>query len=209
MSRYAFFSVIVLLTVATGIGGIWSHASLIAFVPLALLTLLGLWDLAQPHHAILRNYPVLGHMRWFFEGIRPEIRQYLIESERDEDPFSREERSLVYQRAKNAEDKRPFGTRENVYAAGFAWLLHSAAPKPHGDGNFRLKIGGAECKKPYDASLYNISAMSFGALGANAILALNTGAKLGGLSREFLRVSQGARTFRSDKEAHRHRAFRP
>ena len=184
MSRYAFFSVIVLLTVATGIGGIWSHASLIAFVPLALLTLLGLWDLAQPHHAILRNYPVLGHMRWFFEGIRPEIRQYLIESERDEDPFSREERSLVYQRAKDAEDKRPFGTRENVYAAGFAWLLHSAAPKPHGDGNFRLKIGGAECKKPYDASLYNISAMSFGALGANAILALNTGAKLGGFAHD-------------------------
>lgn len=184
MSRYTFFSLVVILTIATGIGSAWSHASLFAFVPLLFLSMLGLWDLMQKEHAVLRNYPVLGHMRWIFEGIRPEIRQYLIESERDEDPFSREERSLVYQRAKDAEDKRPFGTREDVYAAGFAWLLHSAAPKPHGDGNFRVKIGGGECRHPYDASLYNISAMSFGALGANAILALNTGAKMGGFAHD-------------------------
>jgi len=184
LSRYTFFSLVVILTIATGIGSAWSHASLFAFVPLLFLSMLGLWDLMQKEHAVLRNYPVLGHMRWIFEGIRPEIRQYLIESERDEDPFSREERSLVYQRAKDAEDKRPFGTREDVYAAGFAWLLHSAAPKPHGDGNFRVKIGGGECRHPYDASLYNISAMSFGALGANAILALNTGAKMGGFAHD-------------------------
>ncbi len=165
MSRYLFFCVIVLATVATGIAGIHSLASRIAFVPLLALTILGLWDLFQKRHTILRNYPVLGHMRWVFEGIRPEIRQYLIESERDEDPFSREERSLVYGRAKDAEDRRPFGTRDDVYASGFAWLLHSASPKPHGDGNFRVNIGGADCAKPYDISLYNISAMSFGALG--------------------------------------------
>jgi glutamate synthase domain-containing protein 2 len=170
--------------VATGIAGIHSLASRIAFVPLLALTILGLWDLFQKRHTILRNYPVLGHMRWVFEGIRPEIRQYLIESERDEDPFSREERSLVYGRAKDAEDRRPFGTRHDVYASGFAWLLHSASPKPHGDGNFRVNIGGADCAKPYDISLYNISAMSFGALGRNAILALNTGAKLGGFAHD-------------------------
>ena len=184
MSRYTFFSVIVLLTIATGIGSAWSHASLIAFFPLLFLSMLGLWDVLQKEHAVLRNYPVLGHMRWIFEGIRPEIRQYLIESEQDEDPFSREDRSLVYQRAKNAEDKRPFGTREDVYAAGYAWLLHSAAPRPHGEGDFRVKIGGPECARPYDSSLYNISAMSFGALSANAILALNTGARMGGFAHD-------------------------
>ena len=184
MSRYTFFSIIVLLMIATGIGAAWSHASLIAFIPLLLLSVLGLWDLMQKEHSVLRNYPVLGHMRWIFEGVRPEIRQYLIESEQDEDPFSREDRSLVYQRAKNAEDKRPFGTREDVYASGYAWLLHSTAPKPHGDWNFRVKIGGPECAKPYDASLYNISAMSFGALSANAILSLNTGAKMGGFAHD-------------------------
>ena len=184
MSRFTFFTLVLLATVATGIVGFWHRPTLIAFVPLLALSLLGVWDLLQKRHAILRNYPILGHMRWIFEGIRPEIRQYLIESERDEDPFSREDRSLVYQRAKDAEDKRPFGTREDVYASGFAWLLHSAAPKPRGDGNFRVKIGGKTCAKPYDASLYNISAMSFGALGANAILALNRGAKLGGFAHD-------------------------
>ena len=184
MSRYMFFAVVILLTILAAIGAFWSLASFIVFLPLLALSLLGVWDLGQKRHAILRNYPVLGHMRWVFEGIRPEIRQYLIESERDEDPFSREDRSLVYQRAKNAEDKRPFGTREDVYASGFAWLLHSAAPKPHGDGNFRVNIGGSECRKPYDASLYNISAMSFGALGANAIRALNTGARMGGFAHD-------------------------
>jgi glutamate synthase domain-containing protein 2 len=184
VSRYLAFSTVLLLTIAAGIAAFWTRTGLIAFAPLLALSLLGLWDLAQKHHSVLRNYPLLGHLRWFFEGIRPEIRQYLIEDERDEDPFSREERSLVYQRAKDAEDKRPFGTREDVYAAGYAWLLHSTAPKPHGDGNFRVKIGGSECRTPYDSSLYNISAMSFGALGANAIRALNKGAKLGGFAHD-------------------------
>ncbi|MDU8945143.1 FMN-binding glutamate synthase family protein [Ovoidimarina sediminis] len=148
------------------------------------LTLVGVYDVTQRKHAILRNYPVLGHMRFIFEGIRPEIRQYLIESDRDEEPFSREDRSLVYQRAKGQEDKRPFGTQARVYDAGYAWFTHSIQPKHLKYKEFRVKIGNEDCARPYDASLYNISAMSFGALSANAILALNTGAKMGGFAHD-------------------------
>ena len=103
---------------------------LLAAVVFAGLTLVGLYDVRQTRHAILRNYPILGHMRFIFEGIRPEIRQYLIESDQDEEPFSREQRSIVYQRAKGVEDKRPFGTQERVYDAGYAWLTHSIQPRP-------------------------------------------------------------------------------
>jgi glutamate synthase domain-containing protein 2 len=123
-------------------------------------------------------------MRFLFEGIRPEIRQYLIESDQDEEPFSRDARSLVYQRAKGEEDKRPFGTRMRVYESGYSCLTHSIAPVHLEDTDFRVTIGGPDCKKPYSASIYNISAMSFGALSANAILALNTGARLGGFAQD-------------------------
>ena len=146
---------------------------------LAGLGLLGIRDLLQTHHAILRNYPVIGHVRFMLESIRPEIRQYLIEGDQDEMPFSREARSLVYQRAKGVEDKRPFGTIEHVYEAGYAWVTHSVAPKHITQTDFRVRIGGPDCKQPYNASIYNISAMSFGALSGNAILALNKGAKAG------------------------------
>jgi glutamate synthase domain-containing protein 2 len=148
------------------------------------LTLVGLHDITQRKHAILRNYPIIGHLRYLLESIRPEIRQYLIEGDKDEEPFSREARSLVYQRAKGAEDKRPFGTTENVYGAGYAWLTHSVAPKTIKDTDFRVTIGGPDCQQPYEASLYNISAMSFGSLSANAILALNKGAKMGGFAHD-------------------------
>ncbi len=184
LTRYLVFAAVVFLTVVFAGLSAWQAWFLIGFFPLLAISLLGVWDVLQPRHAILRNYPVIGHMRWLFEGIRPEIRQYLIESERDEEPFSRAERSLVYQRAKGVEDKRPFGTREDVYGAGYAWLTHSMAPKPPNDPDFRVKIGGAACKQPYDASVYNISAMSFGALSGNAILALNSGAKLGGFAHD-------------------------
>ncbi len=156
-------------------------------LPLALfgyLGALGLYDVIQTRHSILRNYPVIGHMRFLFEGIRPEIRQYLIESDQDEEPFSREIRSIVYQRAKGVEDKRPFGTRRRVYDSGYEWLTHSAVPKRIADYDFRVTIGGPDCKSPYAASIYNISAMSFGALSGNAILALNTGAKKGGFAHD-------------------------
>ncbi|MFN3724621.1 MAG: FMN-binding glutamate synthase family protein [Paracoccaceae bacterium] len=151
---------------------------------LAGLGVVGLRDITQTQHAVLRNYPIVGHIRYMLESIRPEIRQYLLEGTHDEEPFSREARSLVYQRAKGVEDKRPFGTTQKVYEAGYAWITHSVVPRQITNTDFRVRIGNASCKHPYDASLYNISAMSFGALSGNAILALNTGAKLGGFAHD-------------------------
>lgn len=165
------------LTVVSG----WFWLAVALFGALAYL---GFYDLVQTRHAILRNYPLLGHMRFLFEGIRPEIRQYLIESDQDEEPFSRDERSIVYQRAKNVEDARPFGTRMRVYDSGYQWLTHSIRPRHIANHDFRVRIGGPDCAQPYDASIYNISAMSFGALSSNAIEALNRGAKAGGFAHD-------------------------
>ncbi len=148
------------------------------------LAWVGIADLRQKKRSVLRNYPILGHIRFMLESIRPEIRQYMLESDRDEEPFSREQRALVYQRAKGDEDKRPFGTTQNVYASGYGWITHSAAPVENHDTDFRVTIGGPACRQPYQASLYNISAMSFGALSGNAILALNRGAKKGGFAHD-------------------------
>lgn len=184
MLRFSFIFAFALATVVSLVLSFWILWLLPVFILLAGLTALGIWDLVQPRHAIMRNYPIIGHMRWIFEGIRPEIRQYLIESDRDEEPFSRDKRSLIYQRAKGEEDKRPFGTRERVYEPGYAWLTHSIAGRHLEDSDFRVMIGGKDCKQPYNASLYNISAMSFGALSANAILALNHGAKGGNFAHD-------------------------
>ena len=149
------------------------------------LSLVGLHDITQTQHAVLRNYPIIGHVRYMLESIRPEIRQYLLEGTHDEEPFSREARSLVYQRAKGVEDKRPFGTTQKVYEAGYAWITHSVVPRQITNTDFRVRIGNDSCKQPYDASLYNISAMSFGSLSGNAISALNMGAKLGGFAHDL------------------------
>ena len=182
--RYFTFIVVLALTVLTFIGALKSGWLVIPFVLLAALSALGIYDVTQDKHAITRNYPLIGHFRFIFEKIRPEIRQYLIEGDKDQNPFSREQRSLVYQRAKGAEDKRPFGTQENVYEAGYGWLTHSVAPVQFDDFDFRVQIGGPDCKQPYQASLYNISAMSFGSLSANAISALNNGAEMGGFAHD-------------------------
>jgi glutamate synthase domain-containing protein 2 len=165
--------------VAFGAGG-W-----IALLGLAGLGL-GLHDLRQTRHAVLRNYPVIGHLRFLLEWVRPEIRQYFIESDREAVPFSRQQRSLVYQRAKGDPDKRPFGTQLDVQAAGFQWINHSLQPSVIGSHDFRVTIGngGTGCTQPYSASVFNISAMSFGALSANAILALNAGARKGGFAHD-------------------------
>src|ERR1700712_618608 len=143
------------------------------------LTLLGIRDLMQQNHAVLRNYPISAHIRFLLEEIRPEMRQYFFESEKDGMPFSRDTRAVIYQRAKMVLDKRPFGTQEDVYKEGYEWMPHSVAPKPHADEKFRVLIGGPDCGKPYSASVFNISAMSFGALSPNAVRALNAGAKKG------------------------------
>src|ERR1700674_2609331 len=148
------------------------------------LTLLGIRDLTQKSHAVLRNYPIAAHIRFLLEEIRPEMRQYFFESEKDGMPFSRDTRALVYQRAKMVLDRRRFGTQEDVYREGYEWMHHSVAPKVHAGGKFRVTIGGPDCAKPYSASVFNISAMSFGALSPNAVRALNAGAKRGGFAHD-------------------------
>ena len=151
---------------------------------------LGIYDLRQPKRSILRNYPIIGHLRFLLEFIRPEIRQYFIEGDNDAMPFSRSQRSLVYQRAKGDADKRPFGTQLDVHANGYEWINHSVVPSKVVSHDFRVWVGGTPasphtgCAQPYALSIFNISAMSFGALSANAILALNQGAKLGGFAHD-------------------------
>ena len=146
---------------------------------------LGCRDVLQSAHSVRRNYPVIGHLRYLLEFIRPEIRQYFIESDNEQTPFSRQQRSLVYQRAKSDADNRPFGTQLDVLAAGYEWINHSLTPTSIESEDFRVTIGGsASCVRPYDASILNISAMSFGALSANAIMALNGGAKKGGFAHD-------------------------
>ena len=163
--------------------GIWDPRLLkLVIIPAAIfgcLAALGFHDLLQKDHAVLRNYPISAHIRFLLEEIRPEMRQYFFESEKDGMPFSRDTRALVYQRAKMVLDKRPFGTQRNVYEEGYEWMSHSVAPRPHATEKFRITIGGPDCLRPYSASVLNISAMSFGALSPNAIRALNAGAKNG------------------------------
>jgi len=186
--RYFILTTCALLTVVLFFIGLESLKALeIVILPLLLfgaLTLLGIRDLLQKRHAVLRNYPISAHMRFLFEAIRPEMRQYFFESEKDGTPFSRDQRALVYQRAKIDLDKRPFGTQFNVYQEGYEWVNHSVSPKPVTTEKFRITVGGPDCKKPYSASVFNISAMSFGSLSANAIRALNGGAKKGNFAHD-------------------------
>lgn len=168
--------------------GIADHKVIdIVIIPILIfggLSVLGFRDLLQENHAVLRNYPISAHIRFLLEEIRPEMRQYFFESEKDGMPFSRDTRAVVYQRAKMVLDKRPFGTQENIYAEGYEWMHHSMAPRPNAAEKFRISIGGPECAKPYSASVFNISAMSFGALSPNAVRALNAGAKKGGFAHD-------------------------
>ncbi|MAG58090.1 MAG: FMN-binding glutamate synthase family protein [Planctomycetes bacterium] len=151
--------------------------SLLVVAPLFLL---GVHDITQTRHTVIRNYPLVGHLRYLMEEIRPEIQQYFVESETSGQPFSRELRSVVYQRAKNTVDTRPFGTVGDVYEDGAEWIHHSLAPRDVLAAEPRIMIGEGRCEKPYSASMLNISAMSFGSLSRNAVLALNGGAKRGG-----------------------------
>ena len=143
---------------------------------------IGLHDLLQPRRAVLKNYPISARLRFVFEHFRPEIRQYFLESDHEETPFSREQRALVYRRAKGIEGLRPFGTLRNVNEIGHEWINHSMRPTHLDSGDFRITIGGPDCTRPYESSVLNISGMSYGALSPNAIEALNQGAKLGGFA---------------------------
>ena len=167
-------SLFALLAFGTGWGALLICGGLVA---------LGVHDLRQTQRSILRNYPIIGHLRFALEFIRPEIRQYFIESDNEAAPFSRSQRSLVYQRAKGEPDKRPFGTQLDVHATGYEWINHSVAPTRLATHDFRLTIG-PDTAQPYSASVFNISAMSFGALSANAILALNAGARRGDFAHD-------------------------
>jgi len=182
-SRYGVFFLAVIATAGLmllyGLGHLRWEWSILP----AALTLLGIWDLRQTHHSILRNYPILGHLRFLFEAIRPEIRQYLVENDTEEEPFSRAQRSVVYQRSKNVADALAFGSKLNAGDASHEWMSHSLAPTRLASSDFRIEVGGAQ-RQPYSLSVFNISAMSFGALSGNAIRALNLGAKLGNFAHD-------------------------
>src|SRR6478735_7032937 len=145
---------------------------------------MGVADMIQTRQSIKRNFPLFGRLRYVFEDLRPKIQQYFVESDTDGAPINRNERSVIYQRAKKQIDTIPFGTQLDVYAEGYEWITHSIAPKDFHkmDHNPRVKFGGSKCKQPYDMSVLNISAMSFGSLSKNAIEALNAGAKIGGFA---------------------------
>ena len=195
--RYSTLALCILLALASVL---WlalmpaSRAALALALASGALTLVGLRDLRQTRHAILRNYPILGHMRFWLEFIRPEIRQYFIEGDVDKgEPFTRAQRSVVYQRSKGEPDVRPFGTKLDVGAKGYEWINHSMQTTHIDSHDFRIWIGGqpgerqdgvSPCTQPYNASVFNISAMSFGSMSANAVLALNKGAKMDGFAHD-------------------------
>ncbi|MCB0419540.1 MAG: FMN-binding glutamate synthase family protein [Bdellovibrionales bacterium] len=166
------------------IGGLSFVASYLVwlFVPVGLLFAFGVVDFFQHKHAIRRNFPLLGRFRYWLEMIRPEINQYFIESNSDGVPFSREQRSVVYQRAKHEIDTLPFGSQLNQYASGYEWVSHSINTKTVSKESLRTLVGGPDCQQPYDCSLFNVSAMSFGSLSRQAVEALSAGAKLGGFA---------------------------
>ena len=168
--RYLAFFATVALWVLSALQLVVGQASFSWVLLLTLLVGLGVHDLQQTRHAILRNYPIIGHFRFLLEFIRPELRQYFIEGDGEAVPFSRSQRSLVYARAKGESDKRPFGTQMNVREPGYEWLTHSVRPSVITSHDFRVSVGGAQCLQPYSISLFNVSAMSFGALSANAII---------------------------------------
>ncbi|MBJ21315.1 MAG: FMN-binding glutamate synthase family protein [bacterium] len=174
-------------TAVVAIGGLavasfYRPAAMYGVILVGPIVLLGLVDMLQRKRALRRNFPVIGHVRYLFETVRPEIQQYFVESDIDGRPFNREDRSLVYQRAKGARDTLPFGTQRDVYEVGYEWINHSIVPVIPTNSRPRVLIGEGRCQKPYSASLLNISAMSFGALSGAAIESLNKGAKEGGFA---------------------------
>ena len=179
MRKQFLLSIVPVLGLVFLMGHFFSQTFFGLYIILVPIYMLGIYDLIQKKHTILRNYPVLGHFRYLLESIRPEIQQYFIERFNDGTPFSREQRSLVYQRAKGDNDKVPFGTEHDLYRAGNEWLEHSLNVFDNSEGFERVKIGNSACKKPYMASHLNISAMSYGSLSRTAVMAMNKGAKLG------------------------------
>jgi glutamate synthase domain-containing protein 2 len=165
-------AVILSLALTQSAGWYWA---LVLTLPLLVL---GIRDVLQKKHAIIRNFPVIGHLRYFFESVRPELRQYFFESDLDGKPFNRRQRSIVYQRAKNEKQTVAFGMQANPSTPGYEWVAHTVYPVTLNESDLRVWIGNFQCLQPYHSSIYNIGAMSYGALSKTAITALNRGAKL-------------------------------
>ena len=179
--RSTFLILSFLLLSAISVGSyFWIH-TLWFLIPVMPFVAVGLYDITQTRHTLMRNFPLLGRMRWTAEWLRPKVYQYFVESDIDGAPYNRLSRSVVYQRAKKVNDTTPFGTQLNVYETGYEWLNHSITPVPLHlvDHHPRVLVGGPDCKQPYSASILNVSAMSYGSLSQNAIMALNGGAKIG------------------------------
>ncbi|MGW8328904.1 FMN-binding glutamate synthase family protein [Streptomyces sp. NPDC055808] len=155
-----------------------------AGVLLGAIALLGCYDLLQRRHSVLRNYPVLGHARFLLEAIRPELQQYFVERNYDGRPYDRDTRSIVYERAKGVAAEEPFGSERDMYSRGYEFLVPSMHPGDVPQQIPRVRVGGPDCTRPYDMALLNVSAMSFGSLSSNAVLALNTGAARGGFAHD-------------------------
>lgn len=179
MRKEFFIISIVSFLVLALLSFLWRGSLAILIVVWAPLFLLGLYDIAQRKRTILRNFPVIGHLRYFFESIRPEIQQYFVESNLTGTPINREMRSVIYQRAKGDPQTLPFGTQRQVYAEGYEWVNHSLKVKHVDPNSLRVMIGNKQCKQIYNSNLINISAMSYGSLSSAAIQALNEGAAIG------------------------------
>jgi glutamate synthase domain-containing protein 2 len=179
--RSTFFILSFAVLTVIGIGSyFWIHSLWFLTITLPFI-LVGFYDISQKKHTLMRNFPLMGRMRWTAEWLRPKVYQYFVESDIDGAPYNRLSRSVIYQRAKKVNDTTPFGTQLNVYDTGYEWLNHSITPVPLNkvDHHPKVLVGGPDCKQPYQASILNVSAMSYGALSQNAIMALNGGAKIG------------------------------
>ncbi|MDX6261261.1 MAG: hypothetical protein QOH84_2949 [Kribbellaceae bacterium] len=179
LGTLASLGALTLLALVMGEPGIW-----VLLAIAVVLVAVGIYDVTQKKHSILRNYPVIGHMRFLLEGIRPELQQYFIERNYDGRPYDRDTRTTIYARAKGTNEEQPFGTERDVNEIGYEYLVHSTAPKPVAQEVPRVRIGGPDCTSPYEMALLNVSAMSFGAISANAIEALNRGAAQGGFAHD-------------------------
>jgi glutamate synthase domain-containing protein 2 len=181
--RYALYIAVALATLIALVAVVAFGHGLAVLVGLAPFAVLGTLDLVQTKSTLRRNYPLLAHFRYGLEAIGPEMRQYFIEADTAETPFSRQERALAYQRAKSVLDTRPFGSLQNIYGTDYEWINHSLQPSEYMSHDFRVLVGEGRAQ-PYSASVFNISAMSFGSLSANAIRALNKGARMGNFSHD-------------------------
>ncbi|HYW93766.1 MAG TPA: FMN-binding glutamate synthase family protein [Gammaproteobacteria bacterium] len=181
MMRAVYYGVSALVLAVIGAVYVFWHPIAWLLVLAVPYILIGLYDINSPHN-VLRNYPVIGHLRYMMEFISPEIRQYFVETNQSGRPFNREMRTLIYRRSKGNGDTLPFGTQQDITVQGYDFAYHSLAPRVPPAETARIAVGGPQCSHPYDASRLNISGMSFGALSGNAILALNRGALLGGFA---------------------------